>query len=125
MQVFIYFYGTAYITLTIIAITDPADTTAKNHKIHHFTLSFHLLIFSSSPALKIIVAHPITIAHTANIASAIDIFLTHLSISVLNPHSTVTSGGVNTDEPCKQELISHEILLFFGSNLQSPDAAYA
>jgi len=74
---FHFYQATPYIKLTSTFISHHADIIAKNPIIHHLTISFHFLIFSSSHTLIVNINAQYTIDHTAIIERKILIFVTH------------------------------------------------
>jgi len=67
-----------------MAINHPAEIIAKNQIIHHFTISFHFLIFSSSPTLIVNIKAPYTIDQTAIRERNILMFFIQFKILFLN-----------------------------------------
>ena len=88
-----------------------ADITAKNHNIHHLTISFHFLTFSSSHVLIVIINHPKTIAQTAITDKKTAILDTHDIIVALNPQPI--SNSHPSVFPCAKLSSHHKQLLRF------------
>jgi hypothetical protein len=87
-----------------------AAIRARNQSRDHFTISFHFLIFSSSPPEIVIMSPPYTIAPTASRARSPESCVVQYTILFLIPLSISPSPGLTRSDQ-ERQLSSSALIL--------------